>query len=288
MKENSFPSLHKAADDLSQSAQFKFFAFLSAHLVLLTIAAVLSVINSAHQWAAWLQAAVLLLALGCSAYLFNTRPEKTWYSARALAESVKTVTWRYVCRAEPFDEPHDTSRVTFVARLKQLVKQNEGIAGKLTRFLDGPQLTHAMEELRAQDLVSRKQAYLDHRINDQLTWYAEKSKANGRRGALYFWLLILINVTAVGFALAKIKYPSASVWPTDIFIAAGACVLAWIQAKRFAELSSAYALTAVEITFLKDDALKPADEAAFSNFVGDAENAFSREHTQWVARKDIA
>jgi hypothetical protein len=29
------------------------------------------------------------------------------------------------------------------------------------------------------------------------------------------------------------------------------------------------------------------NEDEFSVFVGDAENAFSREHTQWVARKDI-
>lgn len=31
----------------------------------------------------------------------------------------------------------------------------------------------------------------------------------------------------------------------------------------------------------------PETDEKFSVFVGDAENAFSREHTQWVARKDV-
>jgi len=288
MTEADYPALYNAAGRLSQSSQRKFFAALLAHLILLTVGAALSVLNSPCAAVAWLQAAVLLVALGCSILLFNTRPEKVWYSARALAESVKTLSWRYVCQAEPFNTAHDVSKSLFVEKLKLVLKQNQDIAGKFTDHLNGSQLTPAMEAIRGKTLLERKLTYLDFRITDQLNWYSDKSKSNGLKGAVFFWILILLNCIAVGFALAKIKYAYAPIWPTDIFIAAGACVLTWMQAKRFAELSSAYALTAVEITFLKDDALKPPDEKSFSDFVGDAENAFSREHTQWIARKDMA
>ncbi|MCV5767721.1 hypothetical protein OFN22_29990 [Escherichia coli] len=38
---------------------------------------------------------------------------------------------------------------------------------------------------------------------------------------------------------------------------------------------------------VKEEAKQPNTDEEFSVFVGDAENAFSREHTQWVARKDV-
>ena len=59
-----------------------------------------------------------------------------------------------------------------------------------------------------------------------------------------------------------------------------------MQAKRFTELSASYALTAHEITLIREQADELKKDEHLSTFVGDAENAFSREHTQWEARKD--
>jgi hypothetical protein len=69
-------------------------------------------------------------------------------------------------------------------------------------------------------------------------------------------------------------------------VALAASTLSWIQAKRFSELSASYALAAHEISFIKEQAASIKKDDNLSQFVGDAENAFSREHTQWVARKD--
>ena len=60
-----------------------------------------------------------------------------------------------------------------------------------------------------------------------------------------------------------------------------------MQAKKFSELAASYTLAAHEINIIKSLSLEEMTEEEFSIFVGDAENAFSREHTQWVARKDI-
>jgi hypothetical protein len=95
-------------------------------------------------------------------------------------------------------------------------------------------------------------------------------------------------VLALGFAIFRIVYPSTEHWPTDIFVAAAASMMGWVQTKRFQELASSYTLTAHEIVLL--DAMLPDDnsEESFSLFVADAENAFSREHTQWRARRDVS
>lgn len=89
------------------------------------------------------------------------------------------------------------------------------------------------------------------------------------------------------FALVKIAFPYMSMWPTDIFVTSAGAIMAWLQTKRFQELAISYALTTHEITLLKEDLPTSDDEHNFSIFVADSENAFSREHTQWQARRDI-
>ena len=76
-----------------------------------------------------------------------------------------------------------------------------------------------------------------------------------------------------------------SFWPTDVLVAIAASILSWMQAKRFSELASSYSLAAHEISLINEQSLRSTTDNDFSIFVGDAENAFSREHTQWVARK---
>ncbi|MDO8777690.1 MAG: DUF4231 domain-containing protein [Burkholderiaceae bacterium] len=287
MQEDDFPALYKSANALSGRAQATFFGVLGSHLVLLVVAAILSVINLPVWQAAYLQALVMIAALGCTIFLFTIRPDKSWYAARALAESIKTMTWRYTCRAEPFHIGDDGARALFAQKLKSALKQNIDLAGKLTEHLEADQITAAMEIGRSGDLEARKLSYRDNRIVDQLKWYSGKSKTNGIVAFWCFCALIALNFTAIVFALGKIQWPTVSIWPTDIFIAAGACLLTWMQAKRFSELSASYALAANEISLIRLESLRPQTDEMFSEFVGDAENAFSREHTQWVARKDV-
>ena len=80
--------------------------------------------------------------------------------------------------------------------------------------------------------------------------------------------------------------PQFEYWPTDLLGSCAAALLAWIQAKRFGELSTSYNLAAHEIALIRERAADIREEREFSIFVGDAENAFSREHTHWAARRD--
>lgn len=99
-------------------------------------------------------------------------------------------------------------------------------------------------------------------------------------------LLIATNAIAIILSLFKIKYYDL-VFPIDVMIAIAGGILSWIQAKRFTELSASYALTAHEISLINEQSEQFDNDQDFSVFVGDAENAFSREHTQWVARRDV-
>jgi hypothetical protein len=287
MKKKDFPALYRSADELSLNSQKQFFVALRVHLVTLVFAAILSIVNIPHWAVAAAQLLALLVALSCSIYLFAVRPDRFWYAGRAVAESIKTVTWRYVCRAEPFKGDDSIARHDFRRTLKQIVEQNRDVCQSLTKYLDGLQITPEMEEVRAGNLEERKLKYASCRIKDQLNWYAKKAAFNRRMSRFFFWMLISVNAIAVVCAVLRLIFVNLSFWPTDIFVAIAASVLTWMQAKRFSELASSYALAAHEIGFIREQSLIPDTPEKFSLFVGDAENAFSREHTQWVARKDV-
>ena len=209
------------------------------------------------------------------------------YAARAVAESIKTLAWRFASRAEPFDSDDAAASAEFRNRLKAVVEQNQGVAQLLTEHLAESQVTPALAQMRTASLADRLSTYVDSRVRDQLVWYAKKASFNKAMSSRLFALLIGLNIIAVIFALGKIQFPSEPYWPTEIFVTAAACLLAWMQAKRYSELAASYALAAHEINFIRERSAHLTTDKEFSSFVGYAENAFSREHTQWVARQDV-
>lgn len=286
MTNDDFPALYRCASEVSAESQTAFLRGLRWHLLCLVVAAGISVMNSPLAIMAVTQALVLLGALSCSVYLFSMRPDRIWYAARAVTESIKTTTWRFVVRAEPFNNDDKIARSDFLLKLKSIVEQNTEVAKRFSKDLAGDQITTWMLDLRAATFPIRKEAYVASRIADQQLWYAKKSAWNKKMASRFFIALIVTNSLAIVAAVVKVYCPTVQYWPTDLLIAIAAALLSWLQAKRFSELSSSYALAAHEISLIKEQAVAIGTEGDFSLFVSDAENAFSREHTQWVARKD--
>ena len=262
MTESDFPPLYEAADDASKRAQKKFFWALGANLTLLVASAAMSVANVQTSCFALLQMGPLVGTLLLTLYLAVMRPQRVWYGTRALAESVKTVSWRYVMRAEPFTRDEASDRDHFKDSLTDIFTTNTNISAQAVTMTSGSQITQEMTRVRNLPLQQRS-------------------------STLWFSGLILMNLLALGFAAAKVAYPTGNYWPTDILVAAAASVMAWIQTKRFQELAASYTLTAHEIGLLRIALPNPPTTDKFSKYVSDAENAFSREHTQWQARRDV-
>lgn len=286
LSDNDYPALYRAADAHSISQQRTFFSLLAAELTLLVLATVFSALNSSSASLAIAQVLVLLVTLVCVITLFWAKPDRHWYSARAVAESVKTVTWRYAMRAEPFDTDDKTAREHFGQRLKAIVEQNHDVTQRFRTDLGGAQITPRMDALRGGDPQERKSAYVEGRVVEQQQWYARKTAINDGLRKRFFWLLLAALFFAIGFAICRVQFTQWFIWPIDVFVALASVLLTWAQSKRFSELAASYALAAHEISIIELQAVNIMDDQELSKFVGDAENAFSREHTQWVARKD--
>ncbi len=283
---NDFPAIFRAADSHSLAQQKAFFFALAVELSLIVLATAISVLNVPWPSMAIAQAVALFGALGSAIYLFSAKPDRHWYSARAVAESAKTLTWRYVTRAEPFHGDDQDARSHFGRILNAIVEQNRDVTRRFCTDLDGMQITHVMNTLRQSTFEERKSAYVVGRVVEQQSWYARKNTVNDCLAKRSFVVLSGCLAIAGILAICRVRFFDVPVWPTDVFVGLATAVLAWTQAKRFSDLAASYSLAAYEISVIRLQSESIQGPGALSRFVGDAENAFSREHTQWVARKD--
>lgn len=286
METNYFPGLYQSSDSLSNFKQTTFFNVLLLQILSLLFASIASICGNLHWLIATVQFASLIVTLGCSFYLLHLQPEKTWYAARAVAESIKTLTWRFIARAQPFDCSDTEARSLFRNKLRQVVEQNREVCSRLNSNLEEVQITEEMIHARNLPFEARKNYYITNRITNQLEWYAKKSANNNKLYNRTFAILLSTNVISIILAGLRIAFIDNPYWPTDVSITAAACLTTWMQSKRFSELASSYSLAAHEISLIREQSASVTDEENFSDFVGDTENAFSREHTQWTARKD--
>jgi hypothetical protein len=289
IKEEDFPALYKSADSASLKAQSSYFNALRCYLILLIIAALVSFSYPADVYAAIASASLFLITLGILIWLKVQKPEDTWYNGRAVAESVKTRTWRWMMKAEPYesDGPNQQVQKEFLNDLKAILNQNRSLSHELEWTPDlGEAISGAMIDVRSLPWEKRLEVYVSERIDNQAHWYSKKSQLNKRLAKRWFVVSIVLHSLAILLLLYRIKDPSASL-PIEVVATAASAVLTWVQAKKHNELNSSYALAAHEIVLIKGESVSVTEENHLSEFIINSESAFSREHTQWVARKNV-
>lgn len=289
MEENDFPALYNAADSASLAAQSNYFNALKYYLYLLVTAAIVAFCWSQNVYGAIASAALFLITLGILVFLKVKKPEDIWYNGRAVAESVKTRTWRWIMKAEPFNEEvsEEQAQRELLSDLKAILDQNRSLSGALEWMPDlGEAISSKMVAIRALPWQERLSIYKRDRIDNQSTWYSKKSQFNKKRAKHWFIASIILHSVAVVMLLYRIKEPVTAL-PIEVVAAAASAVLTWVQAKKHNELNSSYSLAAHEIVLIKGESVSVQDEAHLSEFIINSESAFSREHTQWVAHKNV-
>lgn len=288
MDKNEYPALYQSADTSSNTNQHRYLNFILIEYLLLFLAAILSIGFNDNYIYYVFYALVFMLAIATLLVRAVSKPEQDWYRSRALAESIKTSTWRYMMRAAPFvDAPSvQLPRADFRNFLKEILRANQHLGSWIaSEAAADHQITPRMEEIRSLDLEARKKIYKEHRINSQRKWYAKKASDNKKASTMWVVATIVVYVIAIFTVLIRIAKPDWTWLPTAPLTVLAASFIGWIQIKKFNELASAYTLTAHEIGILQARLDELSDEDAFSDFVNEAELAFSREHTQWVARQ---
>lgn len=291
-EQRGLPALYYAADKTSLWSQTIYLRLFSAVLALTVMAPVAIIVGTAYprlaQPARFLAAIGLIISLVLTGRIKESQKERTWYGARAVAESVKTIAWRFAMAAEPFpaslngEDADELVRSKLIEILKDRKSLNYSAAGDANTRA---QVTNEMRVLRQAPWQQRMAIYLKDRIQDQRNWYSGKAKSSEGLESLYFWIILTVQLISVVTASAFAVWPALHLNVTAIFTAATASLFAWLQVKRYQETSQSYALAAHDLGIIEAGAATLQSEQAFAKFVADAENAMSREHTLWVARR---
>lgn len=286
--ELDLPGLHGSASAASLAAQRSYFAALCCYLLLLIAAALTGFFWPTGSAGAILSALLFLTTLAILIGLRVKRPDDVWYNGRAVAESVKTRAWRWMMRAEPYVDCEKVDIVSkqFISDLKSILEQNRSLAQEFTpnAHLQAP-ITDRMREIRSLPIQERSTIYMQDRVEDQAQWYGKKSVFNRKKAQFWFWVSVALHAAAIVFLVFRVRFPSMSI-PTEVLAVVASAALTWLQAKKHNELASSYSLAAHEIALIKGEGIAILTDEDLAEFVVNTEAAFSREHTQWAARRN--
>lgn len=292
MLDKDFPNYFRAGDKASLLAQYTYTKFVRWDLLFMVFASFLSIYNYQSEDSKTVVYVIsglsLLIATILSLVIKNKKYEDVWYRGRALAESCKTLTWRYVTCSEYFEHNLEKAVVDkrFTDRIKEINNEFSDLVGILNaKHIALPIITDEMRRVRHLSIIERKQYYLKHRIDNQITWYSTKAESNKNKYENWFWAVIISQILAIISIGFLIKFPMSNFNLVGLFSTFSASCFSWLQLKKYQENKEAYTTATSELNIIKQELGEASSETEFSKFVLDAENAMSREHTLWIAQK---
>jgi hypothetical protein len=295
---NDLPALFRSADGAANTAHRQYSLITTTNLILILVSAILGslfvggettaretiTVSMTIVGAIVLSACVILTAVTQMLHL-----EQVWHDGRAVAESVKTLAWRYMMGCEPYSQRLDMTRAQnlFLSDLSSLLEARTSFASRLGGTpATMPQITSRMRDVRSLDLENRKKVYLTARLDDQVNWYANRAERSRKSSGRLFFFMIVSLIAAIIAAILIINWPGSPVNPIGFLVNLALAFLTWLERGRHEELAQSYGIAAQELGLIRERLAVVATDEQLSEFVSDAEKAVSREHTLWLARSD--
>ena len=266
MKDEDYPGLFHRADQASMHAQKVFLRLERGRLGLLILGSLFPILYVLDEsWSKALDGTVVivLIVIVVLAWVAKAREDdKKWFDCRAVAESAKAATWRYMMKMPPYE--HSQSDDRFVASLNEIRTARPSVSSPLARqsVRDGSSITDFMRSTRASTFEERKEFYVEARLRGQKDWYRWKAKENSDLNECAFWTFIALQVVAVAAAIGKFA-GLLTVSMVPVLMTGAAALIAWGETKRYRELGESYSMAHEELEGQESMAVGRAEEAAF-------------------------
>src|SRR5918999_5315540 len=152
MEHSDYPALYQAAEDASMGGQNTYKRLVQADLALVVAGALLGALAFLvpKDYAAYFAAVAAIVLLGSVVAKFVAKQrsdDKEWFDGRAVAESVKSLTWRYMMCLKPFRDDA-TSDQKFVGELEAILKARANLRYRVGASSGTEQITPRMREVR--------------------------------------------------------------------------------------------------------------------------------------------
>ncbi|GAB3221756.1 DUF4231 domain-containing protein [Glycomyces halotolerans] len=285
--DQDLPSIFHSADRAARRGQTNYLLATKIRSISIILAAIFGMLAAVSTNFVIVTVVAFVLALAIELYLLDQKPEQAWYDGRALAESAKSIAWRFAVGAAPFNfddgtEAESSDRLR--AELARLLTDAPDISITATSY---EAVSEKIRETRRMSLKKRKQIYLDGRIKDQQKWYSDKYEYNRKRAEK--WRICLLFLEIVGILVAILMIIEVlRIDLTGIVASVIGVGSSWMAVRQYSSLQRAYAFASHELSIIGDRIIAQLDdesEESWAREAGDAEEAISREHKMWRASR---
>jgi hypothetical protein len=219
---------------------------------------------------------LLALAAYFGRNVLGGRPEKTWVTARAAAEALKSEVFKYCTRISPYDKEEDRDKK--LAAAKSRITEHAGSVAVL------PDPSKRTGKEAPKDAMSVEE-YIKVRIEDQIDpasgFYWKEARKNQKRVKEFRMLAIAAGaLSAVLGGLGAFGIVGVTIW-VAVVTTFSSSFAAYFQAGRYEYLLMSYSATARRLQDLVDAWRTKALDAA--GFVSKCEAAFASENQSWMA-----
>ena len=294
INDKDFPSLYQSADQAAIHMQRICFRFRWWHLVFLILGSGVSALATMipEDYTIWFYVSIAIILF--TGFVINIishglKYDEKWFNCRAIAESVKTATWRFMMKATPFEED-SLSEETFISKISEINSHKQSALKTLVPYQDSEVelISNFMRDIRDKNTEERRNLYLKSRLIDQKTWYTKKASYNTKLENRWFYATTGMQFLAIVSAVIQAVVPTVPLNLVPILMTCAAAAIGWSQMKRHSELAQSYSIAAQELGELQAISSAVTQEHEFCQFVNDVEYAISREHTMWCVRREIA
>jgi hypothetical protein len=291
MNETDYPGLFQEADAAARSAQKKHISIALSDLLLLVLAAAISALPSTEvsiqaggpkiSLTVACTGIILVVGLVLTIVARTGRFNRRWFASRAIAESVKTETWRFMMKTGTLGTQEATeAEKQFSESLRKIRDAQPEAHPEIARHVTGAQwITQKMRSVRAMPFRDRYSFYVENRLRDQIKWYKRKAVENRQAETRFFALGMIVHALAVAIIFLALSLN----W-VGLLTTMAASFFAWTQLRDHQQQAQSYTLIAQELAALDLDTAVN-DDQALANLVEEVERTISREHTLWSARR---
>lgn len=220
------------------------------------------------------------IALALAAYftkeIFSPDPEGRAVRARAVAEALKSESYRLATGAPPYDVGLTTEQL--FAKPESLKEVAKNV----------PPVT-TTDEQKVEKIISVPMSmddYAEHRVKDQIGYYTRQAMANAKKVARGRQISLVLGAISVVLGIVAAKYASIAGWIAVIGTITAA-VAARQYAGRYQFLIVSYQANAERLEGLKArweiERKTQAGNAADHKFIVAVEEAISTENSAWMA-----
>lgn len=274
MEDYQYPYYYQISNQAAIRNQNYFWICLAIQLC----TACISVILESFKAPYWVSG---LFALASLAFflviIYNKFPQK-WKKCRFCAESIRSKSWQWMMTLNVYKK--DVNGDLF----KKHIEKNYAEVKNWCHYDDGVynvNITSEMVRVRNGNLSQKEKYYKDNRVLDQVNWYTEKVKENGR------WKKVCVG-TVVFFYLAFFVTLFFQNLPFSFsfLVVIASSIITWLETKKFHFLEESYSSILKDNSNLFNSNFNFSTNKEFVEKVRICEKKFFSEYENWASKEN--